>query len=311
MHARRLIAAAAVAVLTLVVAAASPATAGGSDDHAGTPFVDGDAAGYELEGIRELGQVLTGPGVPSWLRDCNHRTWELLEKESYFAIVYGGRAPTAQEIIDRGDDPTQPWNAVFCTPGPGASGVTPEILFTGVLSTWIAGDPPPQIFIDWIIAYGYSLVRIPLQIGSSSPAGDVDAPLIAQLDTWLWIDPTVWATRSATTPPVFGVTATVTAEPYSVEFSTSEGHYLDCAANVGVVYDYSRPATAQSTSCSVVYRDASSVADQTLVSTVRWAVSYVCSSAACPSGTLPDFVITTTRDVRVAEVIGVGTETGS
>ena len=28
-------------------------------------------------------------------------------------------------------------------------------------------------------------------------------------------------------------------------------------------------------------------------------------------GTLPDFVITTTRDVRVAEIIGVGTETGS
>ena len=121
----------------------------------------------------------------------------------------------------------------------------------------------------------------------------------------------MWQTQAATTPPVFGVTATVTAVPYQVEFTTSEGQHIDCGDNRGAVYDYSKPASAQSTSCSVVYHDASSVADQQLTSTVRWRVTYVCSAAACPSGTLPDFVITTTRAVRVAEIVGVATETGT
>ena len=186
---------------------------------------------------------------------------------------------------------------------------SPQILLTGVLATWPQGDPLPSIFIDWLIAYGYALVEIPLQVSSSSPAGDTAAPLITQLDTWLWIDSSDWATRSATTPPVFGVTATVTAEPYSVVFRTSEGEVIDCQDNIGAVYDYSRPGGSQSTGCSVVYRDASSVADQTLTSTVRWGVTYSCSSSACASGTLPDFVITTTRDVRVAEIVGVGIAT--
>lgn len=298
-------------VLGLLVATAVPTAAGGSDDHAGTPFVDGNEAGYELEGVRQLGDVIRGPGVPAWLRECNHHSWSLLEKEVYYSSFIGG-APTADSIRARGDDPDEPWLVVFCAPHDDAIGVSPQIILTGVLATWAQGDPaPPQIFVDWLIAYGYALIKIPLQVGSSSPAGDNAAPLITQLDTWLWIDPSVWATQSATTPPVFGVTATVSAEPYSVEFWTSEGEYIDCLRNVGSVYDYSRPAASQSTDCSVVYRDASSVADQKLTSTVRWEVSYSCSSAACASGTLPDFVITTTRDVRVAEIVGVGTETGS
>ncbi len=310
MRTRRIVRLAAPMLVALVIATASPAAAGEGDDLSGSPFVDGNSAGYELEGVRELGQFIRGPGVPEWLRQCNHTSWSLLEKEAYFASFIGGQ-PTAESIRGRGDDPDETWLVVFCAPGPEAQGVTPAIILTGVLSTWALGDPLPQIFIDWLIAYGYALVQIPLQIGSSSPVGDVDAPLITQLDTWLWIDPIVWDPVSATTPPVFGVTATVTANPYSAEFETSEGEYIDCGDNEGAIYNYSAPASAQSTSCSVVYHDASSVADQTLTSTVRWEVSYVCSAAACPSGTLPDFVIVTSRDVRVAEVVGVGTETGS
>ena len=256
------------------------------------------------------GKSLRGPGVPAWLRECGHDSWTLLEKEAYYASFLGGE-PTADSIRGRGDDPDETWLVVFCAPHADAVGVSPQIILTGVLATWALGDPLPAIFIDWLIAYGYALVEIPLQVGSSSPEGDNAAPLITQLDTWLWIDSSVWGTRSATTPAVFGVTATVTAEPYSVVFQTSEGDYIDCFDNIGSEYDYSRPASSQSTDCSVVFRDASSVADQTLTSTVRWEVTYVCSSAACPSGTLPDFVITTTRDVRVAEIVGVGTETGS
>jgi len=309
MHTRRLATVLITLLLTILIAA-SPASAGEGDDHSGTPFVDGDSAGYELEGVRQLGEVITGPGVPAWLRACNHQSWTLLEKESYYATFIGGE-PTAENIIARGDDPDEVWLVVFCAPTDDAVGVSPQIILTGVLATWAFGDPLPPIFIDWLIAYGYALIDIPLQIGSSSPEGDTAAPLITQLDTWLWIDPSVWGTRSATTPAVFGVTATVTAEPYSVEFQTSEGEYIDCFDNIGSEYDYSRPGGGQSTDCSVVFRDASSVADQKLTSTVRWEVTYVCSSAACPSGTLPDFVITTTRDVRVAEIVGVGTETGS
>ncbi len=309
MYARRLVGAA-LAILLTVMGGSAPAWAGDDDELTGNPFTNPGEAGYELIGVQELGGVVKGPGVPAWLRACTHRQWTLLEKEGYFA-VFTGAVITTEEIIARGDDPDEKWFVVFCSPTADALGISPQVLLTGVLATWGPGDPLPQVIIDWLIAYGYALVEIPLQVGSSSPVGDNAAPLITQLDTWLWVDSTVWGTRSATTPAVFGVTATVTADPYSVVFQTSEGEYIDCLDNIGSEYDYSRPGSSQATDCSVVFRDASSVADQKLTSIVRWGVTYSCSSSACPSGTLPDFVITTTRDVRVAEIVGVGTETGS
>ena len=311
MHARRLAAIGLLLFGLIAVAAPNPVSAGEGDDYAGTPFVDGDSAGYELEGVRELGAVVKGPGVPAWLRECRHDSWTLLEKEGYYAAFIGGE-PTEESIRARGDDPLETWLVVFCAPHDEAVGVSPQIILTGVLATWALGDPVPQIFIDWLIAYGYALVEIPAPGRYIVPnRRRTAAPLITQLDTWLWIDPSVWGTRSATTPAVFGVTATVEADPYQAEFWTSEGEYIDCGNENFSIYDYTRPAAGQATECFVVYRDASSVADQTLTSTVRWRVTYTCSSAACPSGTLPDFVITTTRDVRVAEIVGVGTEIGS
>lgn len=308
MHAERLIAAltAGATALLVLAGATSPVLAGEGDGVSGTPFVDGNQAGYELEGVQQLGGVVRGPGVPAWLRECS---WQEMAHDEFTAFVHSLSGVGGSVAVGSGD---RSWKVVLCSTAPAAqlaAGDRWGFGVTNILEAWQVGDPVPRRFIDWLIAYGYSLVDIPLQVSSSSPAGDTVAPLIAQLDTWLWIDSSDWATRSATTPAVFGVTATVTAEPYSVVFRTSEGEVIDCQDNLGAVYDYSRPGGAQSTGCSVVYRDASSVADQTLTSTVRWRVTYSCSSSACPSGTLPDFVITTTRDVRVAEIVGVGIAT--
>lgn len=291
--------------MAMTIWASGAAEADGFDDRKVTTFVEPDSAAVELTGVSEVGEVVQGPGVPGWLRECSYGSWSLLEKDVYLAQFFGSGSPSEDGIRAGGGDPGEEWFVVFCSPGPEARAVSPEVATTGVLATWPVSDPPPQIFIEWLIAYGYALIEVPVQVGSSSPVGDVVAPLITQLDTWLWVDPVVWQSVSATTPSVFGVTATVTATPYEVEFWSSEGEYVNCGNNAGSVYDYSRDGDDQDTVCSVTFRNASSVADQSLTSTVRWAVSYSCSSAACPSGTLPDFVITNTRDVRVAEIMGV------
>jgi hypothetical protein len=281
---------------------------GGADALEVNTTQNGREGGVSLSNT-QLGDSLQGPAMPAWLRECTTRTWSQLEKENYFG-QFTGAYWTIDEMTGNGLDPDEEWWAVLCRPTDDSIAVTPQIMLTGVLATWPAGDPLPAIINDWLVAYARALIEIPIQPGTTSPAGDVDAPAIAQLETWLWVPEAVWATQSATTPPVFGVTATVTAVPYQVEYETSEGDYVDCGANVGVPYDLSRPASAQSTDCSVVFNDASSVADQTLTSTVRWAVTWACSSS-CGSGQLPDFVITNTRDVRVAELLGVGTSIGS
>ncbi len=296
------------AVGLLVGVAAVPAQAM-VDDREGTPFTDGNSAGYELRGVRGIGETIRGPGLPAWLRACNWDEWTRLEKDAYYSSFTGGN-PTREDIEDAGEDPDEIWYVVFCAPSAEAIGVGPQVILTGILETWPGTDAPPQIILDWLIAYGYALVEIPVQFNTTSPVGDTAAPMITQLPTWLWIDPVVWSTRSATTPPVFGVTATVTAEPYRVEFRNSEGGYIDCGANEGAVYNYGLPGGSQSTSCSLTYRDASSVANQEIESTVYWEVTYACS-AWCGSGTLPDFEILTSREVRVAEVIGVGVSEGS
>ena len=141
MHTRR-IATALLAAMVLLVSTPVRANADASDDLSGSAFVDGNKAGYELEGVESLGQVVRGPGVPAWLRACTHTTWTLLEKEAYYASFLGG-APTEESILAEGGDPSETWRVVFCSPSADAIGVSPQILLTGVLATWAAINAPP------------------------------------------------------------------------------------------------------------------------------------------------------------------------
>ena len=54
----------AVAVMLTILTAGGPASADEGDNHNGSAFVNGNTAGYELEGVEQLGGVVQGPGVP-------------------------------------------------------------------------------------------------------------------------------------------------------------------------------------------------------------------------------------------------------
>ncbi|MEZ5408576.1 MAG: hypothetical protein R2761_11155 [Acidimicrobiales bacterium] len=253
----------------------------------------------DLEGSM-AGRQVTGPGAPAWLRACSWRTWSVEEKDAYFAqfsVGVGSPSP--------GVDGEEQWGVVFCHPGvEEAVGLNPALLTTGVLSTWPLVDGLPQVVLDYLIALGYASVDIPVQVGDAAPFGDDDTPLITQLPTFLWVDPAVWQPRSATTPSVFGVTATVTATPSRVVFDNSAGDQVDCGANLGPPYDFGRSDDDQHSECTLTFRHTSAVDDWTLSSTIWWTVTYACSSD-CGSGTLPPFVVRNTRPVRVAELQAV------
>lgn len=293
---------AALAALALLLSSTSPAGAAGDEQDLNTLATAGQTdsgAFVELEGSL-AGRQVTGPGAPAWLRACTWRTWSVEEKDAYFAQFSGGSGSPAPVV-----EGEEQWGVVFCNPGvQEAAGLNPAILTTGVLSTWPLADGLPQVVLDYLIALGYASVDIPVQVGDAAPFGDDDTPLITQLPTYLWVSPAVWQPRSATTPPVFGVTATVTATPSRVVFDNNAGDQVDCGANLGPPYDFGRSDDEQHSDCTLTFRHTSAVDDWSLSSTIWWTVTYACSSD-CGTGTLPPFVVRNTRPVRVAELQAV------
>jgi hypothetical protein len=284
----------------------SGALAARGDDGDANPFVEGVAGesgpGVRVTGVESVGEVVRGPGAPEWLRACSWFPVTLLGVEGYFT-QFGSSGPTVEELRAAGRDPDERWAMVFCRPGPEAVGVSPSVLLTGVLAAWRLGDPPPQVFMDWLVATAYASVELPVQVGDSAPLGTVTVPMITQLSSWLWISDSVWVPRSATAS-VFGVSATVTATPVRVWFEGAEREWVDCGANTGRPYNFNLRDDQQHSNCVVTYHHSSAVGDWSLSSTIEWEASYTCS-VGCPPGRLPDYVVTNTRPVVVAEIQAV------
>jgi hypothetical protein len=290
----------------MVLASASMAQGSGGaggDTRGGDVTVTPTENGVEIVGTQALGGVLSGGGLglPDWMLACEWREVTRLEAAAFESTAPFDATPTGDEV----ENPDEPWAIVVCPVSPEAVAVNVQVAVSGLLYSWPLGGPPPQVFLDWLVARAYASVEVPVQVGQGAPFGDEAAPLITQLPTWLWADPSVWAPRFATTPPVFGVTATVTATPANLSFAGAEGERVDCGANDGPVYDFTASEQAQSSPCTLTYRHSSSVGDWTLSSTITWAISYTCS-AFCGPGVLPDIVVTSTRGVRVAELQAIG-----
>ncbi len=262
-----------------------------------------------LTGQTSLSSV-TGPGLPEWLRKCTWDVYTRFEVDAYYSQYTGGN-PAYEDYEPAGLDPDEEFNIIFCSPGPEASGVTPGIIISGVLDYFPVGGTPPQIILDWLVARSVASVEIPVQFGQAAPIGDVDAPMITQLPTWLWIEDDLWQPVSVTPSPVFGVTATATATPFRVDFFGEDGEHVNCGNNTGPAYNFDLTEEQQHSDCTLTYNNSSAVGDYTLTSTIYWQVDWACS-AYCGSGTLANpMSITTTRDVRVAELQAVITSTGS
>ncbi len=293
-----------VAVVAVLVAAIAPgATAGAARQDTQTSVGNDDRTIYvTLDGSRSSAVV----GVatpPAWALECSVGTGTY----EYVWVIYHSSVPASPEDLSGlpPEELEEEWAYLRCPPNDYTIAINPLIETSHMLSMWpIDGSPPAEV-IDIVVQQAIGSVELPATAGVSAPFGDDLAPMITQLDTWLWVDDATWQARTASAGPIFGVTATAVATPVHVEWTAGDDH-ADCGANTGPVYDFGRPDAAQHSDCVVAYRHSSVVDDATLTAAITWRVTYSCS-VPCGSGVYGDLVVITERPVRVAELLAVGT----
>ena len=201
------------------------------------------------------------------------------------------------------------WFFVSC---PGRPTLT---IFTGVL-IWISAGAPPaagpaSVSPAALATQARNSLTLPSpEIGfSPSPFAVVNIP------TWLWIATSTWQPFTASAS-AGGVTATATATPQSVVWTTGDGARFVCDGP-GVAYQPALTPSAQTTYCAHVY-SAPSVGQPSLSSdpndgaypvtaTVMWSVSWS-STGASGGGQLAPLFTSTTDPLRVEQVESVGLE---
>ncbi len=292
----------------LFVASTAPSALADDNDNTQTnpyltPSLRDDSYRVDIA-VGQARQSVTGPGTPTWLRECRWDAYTVHYVTSFLwePASNGGNQtpPTEDELRAQGIDPDEPWTLVTCPSTPESIAAAPQIQFRNVLATWRIGERPPQLMLDYLIARAYASVELPTTTGTSSPPGDTTIPMITQLPTWLWVSDTTWnANYTATTPPLYGTTATVTATPINVTFE-ADNQTIDCANNTGTPYDLTKDEDDQTTNCSLTYNHASVPADHYLQATITWTATYTCNQY-CGTGTLPNYTITTRRPVTVEQ----------
>jgi hypothetical protein len=187
-------------------------------------------------------------------------------------------------------------------------------IFTGVL-TWIPSFSAPALPPTVIAARTLALqARDSLTLPSPVIGLDPAPFSVVRLDTWFWVAPGLWHSFRATAT-AGGVTATATAEPEAVDWSTGDGHHVVCDGP-GVAYRPTIPASDQATYCSYTYSESSAgqatengdpnAAAFTLVATIEWSVTWT-STGAPGGGALPPLFTSSSVPVRVEQVESVGT----
>jgi hypothetical protein len=136
---------------------------------------------------------------------------------------------------------------------------------------------------------------------------------VANLPTWLAVDPALWHVFEATAT-VGGVTATAAATPETVVWTMGDGGVVDCSGP-GTPFNPAFAADQQTTSCSYTYRRSSAGEPSAngdpndgafpVTATVTWRVAWTAVGAP-GGGTLPSLQTATTTAVRVEQVESVG-----
>ncbi len=195
------------------------------------------------------------------------------------------------------------WYIVTC-PG---SGENPEWIPTGPTDTASAtgtnGRPMAAA------AKAAASIVLPPPTITVNPA----AFSVANLATWLAIDPAVWRVYEATAR-VGGVTATAVATPETVWWTMGDGGVVDCAGP-GTQFNPALAADLQTPSCSYTYRRSSAGEPSAngdpndgafpVTATVTWRVTWTAVGAP-GGGTLPSLQTASTTAIRVEQVESVG-----
>jgi hypothetical protein len=150
-----------------------------------------------------------------------------------------------------------------------------------------------------------SSIVLPSPVIRTDPA----AASVVNIQTWLWIDPSVWHPRKATAS-LAGISATATATPLSVDFSMGDGSHLVCGGH-GTPYNTSVPTGLQHTSCSHVYTRSSAGRSSpdgnpndsayAITATITWSVTWTANGFS-GGGVLPSLTTSATTSLRVEQI---------
>ena len=242
-----------------------------------------------------------------------------------FGSVQCGQAFTPSCVVTAGSPATAP--AAGARPGRGGQGSVPAGC-TGTVSGQFGCVPPGcQVSAATLacpltlpgLAGGLpaagtlaqlarrSLILPPPAIASSPPPGVLQ---LVDLPVWLWVNPAIWAPRSATAA-VPGERVTVTAAPVAVTWRMGDGSVVVCHGP-GTPYTSRYRAASPSPDCGHTYRRSS--AGQAggayhVTAAITWNITW--QAADGTGGALPPLVSTAAAAFRVAESQAVNTAGGS
>ncbi|MEU1813113.1 hypothetical protein [Micromonospora aurantiaca (nom. illeg.)] len=159
---------------------------------------------------------------------------------------------------------------------------------------WIAGAPP--VISPAVLArQARSRLVLPKVVIGLNPPGKQ----LPNLPTWLSVDASSWATKSATAS-VPGVSVTATARPVQASWAMGNGATKVCTGP-GTAWTPGTDPTLPSPDCSYTYLRSSASAPGgvfTVTVTVAWEVTW---SGAGESGTVPGLTTTASVPVTVQE----------
>lgn len=167
-------------------------------------------------------------------------------------------------------------------------------------AVWLDNQDAPML--GALITQSIAELHLPRPQIRLNPAAP--APQVVFVPTWLWVDPVVWNSRSATAA-VPGLSITAVATPIAVRWETGDGGGATCGQ--GTAWTPGTDPAAASPDCGHTYTVSSrSQADGmfTVTATITWKVTW---SGGGQTGTEPALTSTSTAQVRVAESSVVNT----
>lgn len=192
------------------------------------------------------------------------------------------------------------WYSVTCVEAGGGVQVTQTVWITSS-----APAPSPVVDPRTVALRAEQSLQLPRPTLFSSPTGTT----VVNLDTWLWIDPSIWHPYSLTAS-AGPVSATVTARPVGVVWSTGDGQILECNGP-GQVFDPSGPSESGCTHryvhTSLGQSSPSGAADAAsfpVTASLWWTVSWT-SVGVTGGGVLPSLITTGSMPLRVEQVESV------
>jgi len=196
------------------------------------------------------------------------------------------------------------WYSVTCTNKSSGSQVTQTVW----LSASVAA-PAPAVDPRTVALQALHSLTLPRPLLRTNPSG----ASVVNLDTWFWIDPSIWHSYSVSA--VAGsVSATAVATPVDVVWSTGDGAQLRCAGP-GRRFDPTRPGQVQHAGCTHRYLrtsigqwssgGSSDAAAFRISASIDWAVTWT-SRGQAGGGQLPGLATSGATSLRVTQIESVG-----